>query len=159
MESPLNWRIEPADDVLRIYMVGQMTEQVVLNELLERSEQKIAIDLSEVRRFTSSGIREWVRFITALSEDREVWLERCSVAMVHQLGMIANMAGSAKVRSVMVPYQCPVCDADQEEVLEIAAGTKPAIEIKVDCRSCGDKTEFDDLPDSYLSFLKPTRSA
>lgn len=154
MESPLNWRVEPADDLLRIYLVGQMTEQVVFNELLERPEKKIAVDLSEVRRFTSSGIREWVRFITALSEEREVWLERCSVAMVHQLGMIANMAGSAKVRSVMVPYQCPVCDADQEEVLEVAEGTKPQIRTDVKCRSCGEKTEFDDLPDSYLAFLK-----
>lgn len=155
MESPLKWSIEPVGNELKVYMVGQMTEQVVFTELLERSEQKIAIDLSEVRRFTSSGIREWVLFITALSDDREVWLERCSVAMVHQLGMIANMAGNAKVRSVMVPYQCPVCDADQEEVLAIEEGVMPKIEHEVECKSCGDKTEFDDLPTSYLAFLKP----
>ena len=154
MERPLKWEIDDSGDVLRITMSGQMTEQVVFVELLERTESRIAFDLASVRRFTSAGIREWVKFITTLSDDRTVLLERCSVAMVHQLNMIANMAGHARISSIMVPYQCPVCDNDQEEVLELEKGKKPMIARDVVCTECGEMTEFDDLSESYLSFAE-----
>ncbi len=153
MGSPLKWEIDDSGDILRIKMYGSMTEQVVFTEILERPEERVSLDLSEVRRFTSAGIREWVNFIIPLSAKREVLLECCSTAMVHQLSMIANMAGHARIKSIMLPYQCPDCDSDQEEVLEIDPEVPPEIVEEVTCSECGEMSEFDDLPESYLAFV------
>ncbi len=151
MQDALSWEIEEVGETLKVTLKGDVTESIDFAPLLERPEKNMVFDLEGIRQFTSPGVRLWVHFINDLTKDRRVVLERCSVAVVQQLYMIANMRGDAKIRSIMLPYFCASCEADETKLLDLESGT-PEIKTELPCEKCEGEMEFDDLPESYLSF-------
>lgn len=152
----LTWKIDASgDDVIRIIFIGQVTEDADFTELLKElpPNKRYIVDTHRVRRFDSTGIREWVRFMNRLATPgSDVVLDRCSVPMVQQLNMIANMGGHAKVTSIMVPYYCDACGKNSDKLLIFEPGKDPEIEEEAPCPYCGEMMEFDDLPESYMAF-------
>jgi hypothetical protein len=152
----LTWKLDDSEpDSVRIIFSGLVTEEADFTDLIKAlpTDRRIIIDTHRIRRFDSTGIREWVRFINRVAAPgSDVTLDRCSVPMVLQLNMIANMGGHARVTSLMVPYYCEACGNSAEKLLVIEPGTDPVIAEEAECPSCGEVMEFDDLPESYLAF-------
>ncbi len=151
-----------ADTITLLSLAGTIDEQFDGKKLAASLKGRILVlDLGEVRKISSFGVREWVDFVRAAGERFEsVILVECSPKVVDQLNMVMNFAGSgptaAKVFSFYAPYRCDYCDADRRILLQVdrdfdaIRGMKPP---ERPCPSCGNSEYFDEDPPSYLSYL------
>lgn len=152
----MRWAVESQSSGHVVRISGSITEEADLHALVALGDGgKLRLDLAGVDEINSCGVREWIRFVRRVSETaRDLELVRCSPAIVRQLNMVSNFRGAGKVTSVMLPYYCATCGAEQEQLLDVPAPGSPLqIPPSVPCRNCGGAAEFDDLPDSYMGFV------
>lgn len=152
----LRWQLNEAGGRLTVALVGVLDENADLRPLADLCPgfEDVAIDLSGVRRISSTGVREWIDLMRALDGQCRVALVKCSPASVTQLNLIANFRGTAQVESFIAPYECTGCGAEREVLLEsklarAGVATLPAAE----CSKCGETMELAELPERYLTFL------
>ena len=135
---------------------GDITEEADFAPLLASALTPLVLDLVEVGRINSSGVREWLSFVREIAAaGRPLVLLRCAPAMVHQANMITNFLGGAEVHSVLAPYSCAACDYDHLEEIPTARNeaAPPNIAEQRPCPRCGEIMEFSDLSSHYLAFL------
>jgi len=152
----MRWAVESRENGHMVRISGSITEEADLHALVALGQGKdLRLDLAGVDEINSCGVREWIRFVRRVSETAsDLELVRCSPAIVRQLNMVSNFRGSGRVTSVMLPYYCDACGAEQERYLELGgADAPPEIQETVVCERCGEQAEFDDLPDSYMGFI------
>ena len=119
----------------------------------------ILIDMANVERITSFGVREWLEMMATLdaADETEAYLARCSEAVVTQLSLIRAFAGRAKVVSFEVPFLCDDCGnafvrpIDCTDDAAVILGTEPLMSA---CERCGGNAKLDDDP-AYLAFAAP----
>jgi hypothetical protein len=139
---------------------GVIDEDNELGELVDKIPTGTAvIDLGEIERINSCGVRDWVNWLSKLETNgtRSVLVE-CSPAIVAQINLVNNFTGSGVVKSFYVPYFCPECD--EEKVLLVEAtdmGPPPHEPPTCRCDECDLVMDFDDMPDSYFAFLSNQR--
>jgi anti-anti-sigma regulatory factor len=151
MES-LSVKIENKGDTTLAGLAGEITEDSDFSALLAAAGKTLVLDLADVKRINSTGVREWINFVSALGKNgRKLVLERCSTPIVQQLNMISNFRGNSTIKSVYAPYYCAECDEPHARLIDLSAPL-PDLDAPFACPSCGTDMEFDDLPDSYLSF-------
>ena len=146
----LRWQLEQDGGRLVVSLVGVLDENVDLRPLAAL-EGDLAIDLSGVRRISSTGVREWLDLLRSLEGRARISLIRCSPASVTQLNLISNFRGTAHVESFIAPYDCSGCGCECEVLLTAAlvARGAPAVE----CPDCGTVMDFAELPERYFTFL------
>jgi anti-anti-sigma regulatory factor len=152
--------VQHRGDVSYVKLGGVIDEDNELGELVEKIPPGTAvIDLGEVERINSCGVRDWVNWLSKLeySGSRSVLVE-CSPAIVAQINLVNNFTGNGVVKSFYVPYFCPECD--EEKVLLVEAtdmGPPPHEPPTCRCDECDLVMDFDDMPDSYFAFLANQR--
>src|SRR5262249_58920428 len=85
------------------------------NELTDLTDRIPAgttvIDLGEIERINSCGVRDWVNWLTKVEKGGgRVVLVECSPAIVSQINLVNNFTGQGVVKSFFAPYFCPNCD-------------------------------------------------
>jgi ABC-type transporter Mla MlaB component len=119
--------------------------------------QTLVLDLADIKKISSFGIREWVDFIhTAEKNTQDVVLLECAPKVVDQLNMVANFAGSGKVFSFYAPYRCDYCDSDSYLLMQVDRDWEVIKSMKPPerpCASCGEPEYFDEDPTTYFSFI------
>lgn len=117
----------------------------------------LILDLGDIRKVSSFGIREWVDFITAVGKTAQrIVLVECAPKIVDQLNMVANFAGTGRVYSFYAPYHCDYCDRDDKVLLQVdrdheqVKSMKPAQRA---CASCGEMQYFNEDPVTFFSYL------
>jgi anti-anti-sigma regulatory factor len=117
----------------------------------------LVLDLADISKISSFGIREWVDFINTVQKNtEEIILLECAPKVVDQLNMVANFAGTGKVFSFYAPYRCDYCDSDSRVLMQVdrdwdvIKSMKPA---ERPCGSCGEPEYFDEDPTSYFSYI------
>ena len=168
----LRWQLDQVGGRLTVALVGILDENADLRPLAELRGE-VAIDLSGVRRISSTGVREWIDLMRALDGQCSVALVACSPASVTQLNLIANFRGQAQVESFIAPYECGVCGSEREVLLDAnatartmrpRAGTSTLAERlagaqalpslpALPCAQCGAPMELAEIPERYLTFL------
>ncbi|HEX8113312.1 MAG TPA: hypothetical protein VF516_36530 [Kofleriaceae bacterium] len=139
---------------------GVIDEDNELGDLVDKIPSGTAvIDLGEIERINSCGVRDWVNWLSKLEYNgtRSVLVE-CSPAIVAQINLVNNFTGNGVVKSFYVPYFCPECD--EEKVLLVEAsdmGPPPHEPPTCRCDECDLVMDFDDMPDSYFAFLSNQR--
>lgn len=138
-----------------LHLAGCVDERADLSPLRAANGPVLVLDLAEVRRINSVGVREWIRAMKTIPTDVVVYWDNVSTAMVAQLNMIANFNGHSRVRSFYAPYYCPACDLEQRFLLQVSdvrgGGSPTAPEHS--CAECGGPLEFDDIEEDYLGAL------
>lgn len=154
MTERLHWEIQQQGDVLHVQLQGSIDEDADFAALLGELEksQKLRMDLSQIHRINSCGVREWVNFIRNFPENIQIELEQCSPVVVSQINMISNFLGSAHVLSVQAPFVCDACGQEQNVLLTMEPGKRPTLN-QIACSACGGEMQFDDIEDSYFAFL------
>lgn len=153
MANSLTIKIEKRPAGLWAELMGDITEDSEFSAVLNEKPVLLTLDLGGIKRINSTGVREWINFINALKKNgARVVFERCSVAIVQQMNMIANFAGGAEIHSIFAPYICPSCDSEEAKLIDFRTTPKPDLEAEVKCANCKETMEFDDLPESYLAF-------
>jgi hypothetical protein len=152
MDKSLSMKIENAGGATRASLAGDITEDSEFGPVMNGNADTLILDLGDIRRINSTGVREWIKFVTGVHKaGRKLVLERCSVAIVQQLNMISNFRGSGHVRSILAPYYCENCDAGHLHLVDLEQGT-PELEMSLPCPKCKQPMEFDEVWESYLAF-------
>jgi anti-anti-sigma regulatory factor len=160
MSQKFQHTVQHRGDVSYVKLGGVIDEDNELGELVDKIPNGTAvIDLGEIERINSCGVRDWVNWLSKLETNgtRSVLVE-CSPAIVAQINLVNNFTGSGVVKSFYVPYFCPECD--EEKVLLVEAGDMgppPHEPPTCRCDECDLVMDFDDMPDSYFAFLSNQR--
>ncbi len=156
MSTKFQSSVQHRGDVSYVKLGGVIDEDNELGELVDKIPNGTAvIDLGEIERINSCGVRDWVNWLSKLETNgtRSVLIE-CSPAIVAQINLVNNFTGNGVVKSFYVPYFCPECD--EEKVLLVEAsdmGPPPHEPPTCRCDECDLVMDFDDMPDSYFAFL------
>jgi hypothetical protein len=116
------------------------------------SHKTLILNLAQVRRFSSFGVREWTRAMRSLSQELSMYWLECSPATVAQLNAVANFAGNAVIISVEAPFYCESCRAESSVTCKVERGHIPPLP-QVTCADCGSPMRLEDPPESYFEFL------
>lgn len=118
----------------------------------------LVLDLADIERISSFGIREWVDFIGAVSgKVSSLWFVECAPKVVDQFNMVANFGGSGNLVSFYAPYRCDYCDDDRRRLVQVQAEWEELKTGKLPervCESCGNAEYFDEDPLTFFSFLQ-----
>jgi anti-anti-sigma regulatory factor len=160
MSQKFQATVNHQNDVSYVKLAGVIDEDNELGDLVDRIPSGTAvIDLGEIERINSCGVRDWVNWLSRLEGNKtRVVMVECSPAIVAQINLVNNFTGSGVVKSFFVPYFCPECD--EEKVLLVEAsdmGPPPHEPPTCRCDECDLVMDFDDMPDSYFAFLSNQR--
>ncbi|MFT7621404.1 MAG: anti-anti-sigma regulatory factor [Myxococcota bacterium] len=150
------------EDWTYLRLSGVIDEDNELLGLLDRiTGSRLFVDLIDVERINSCGVRDWVNWLDAVTHDRkDTVLLDCSPAIVAQLNLVENFAARAAVLSVTAPWYCETCDLERTSVLRVAelqASAHPRPDA-LRCEACAGAMAFDDIEDSYFAFLREVRT-
>src|SRR6185503_5763610 len=160
MSQKFQASVQHRGDVSYVKLGGVIDEDNELADLVDKIPSGTAvIDLGEIERINSCGVRDWVNWLGKLEgNNTKVVLVECSPAIVAQINLVNNFTGSGVVKSFYVPYFCPECD--EEKVLLVEAGDMgppPHEPPTCRCDECDLVMDFDNMPDSYFAFLSNQR--
>ncbi len=118
----------------------------------------LIVDLGQVERISSFGVRRWIEFASKLPAGGiALYVVNAPPMMVDQLNMVEGFSGVARVLSVLAPYTCRACGEDrlrlvdlQSEAPIIAEGRAP----EHSCPVCAGKLEFADLPSEFFDYAQ-----
>lgn len=156
MSQKFQAAVHHRDDVSYVKLTGVIDEDNELADLVDKIPPGTAvIDLGEIERINSCGVRDWVNWLGKLEANTtKVVLVECSPAIVAQINLVNNFTGSGVVKSFYVPYFCPECDEEKVLLVEAAdMGPPPHEPPTCRCDECDLVMDFDDMPDSYFAFL------
>lgn len=156
MNPKFHAAVHQRDDVTFVKMGGVIDEDNELTDLTERIQAgTVVIDLGEIERINSCGVRDWVNWLTRLEKGGgRVVLVECSPAIVSQINLVNNFTGQGVVKSFFAPYFCQNCDREKVLLVEAAEmGPTPHRAPTCRCDECDGVMEFDDMEDSYFAFL------
>lgn len=156
ISKALSWTVEERPQSLYVKLVGDIDENADLKALEDELQGCVWIDLADVRRINSAGVREWVNFIRQPPRVESAYLVQCSPTIVNQLNMIYNFKGMATVRTFFAPYICAKCDEEVDILLDVEVHFDDR-DIKripeFSCINCGEQLVFDDIPERYFAFI------
>lgn len=160
MNQKFQAAVHQKDDVTYVKLGGVIDEDNELGELTERIPPGTAvIDLAEIERINSCGVRDWVNWLTRVEkQNTKVVLVECSPAIVAQINLVNNFTGGGVVKSFFAPYFCPNCDREKVllvETSELAGAPHKAPTCR--CDECDGVMDFDDMEDSYFAFLSTSK--
>jgi anti-anti-sigma regulatory factor len=156
MSQKFHAAVHQRDDVTYVKVGGVIDEDNELTELTDKIPGgTVVIDLGEVERINSCGVRDWVNWLGSVEgKGAEVVLVECSPSIVAQINLVNNFTGNGAVKSFYIPYFCPECDAEKVLLSEAAdMGPPPHEPPTCRCDECDSVMDFDDMPDSYFAFL------
>ena len=150
----LNYRVERRSGTTWIALSGNITEAVDF-EPLKRMPAPVVIDLSEVSRINSLGVRAWIYFIRDLEAmGQQLAFARLPPIIVSQMSMVSNFMGTKSlIRSVLAPYLCPTCNNEDLQLIELANGKAVHVSETSTCPKCRSTMEFDDLVAMYTELF------
>jgi len=156
MSQKFQAAVHHREDLSFIKLTGVIDEDNELTELTDKIHgSTVVIDLGEVERINSCGVRDWVNWLGRVeAKNAEIVLVECSPAIVAQINLVNNFTGQGVVKSFYVPYFCPECDEEKVLLSETQEmGPPPHEPPTCRCDECDLVMDFDDMPDSYFAFL------
>jgi hypothetical protein len=151
---PLRAEIAVKNGMRFVALSGSIDENADLQGLFAQLDGDAIMNLRDIERVNSMGVHRWIPLVTAFAAHHRLVFEELSYALVQNANVVANLFGTAHVRSCMAPYFCAHCKDNcsvavtGEEV--VASRYGPPVKR---CAQCGLVMEFDEL-DGYFTFFK-----
>ena len=160
MKVAIRWNIIPGPERTDVSLIGAIDEWADLDVLFDEIPRglPVRIDLSQVSRISSVGVRIWICFIDKLRlHDMAVQLEGCSVVIVRQMNMILQFRGHGFVRSAYAPYYCARCNKEQLRLIDLTADVKVQLHKPLPCPTCGTVLDLDEEEALYTELQAEPR--
>ena len=160
METKFIPTLQAGNGYTYLKLKGILDEDNLLSNLLSQIQGRLLlIDMAEIERINSCGVRDWVNWnnqIQALGI--AVILLRCSPVVVAQANMVTNFAADAFIHSFYAPYVHPDTGEEQSVLLftEEIRKTFPVSAPKI-YNENGEELEFDEFEESYFAFISDPR--
>lgn len=163
MAGKFEAQVQQLESFTHVKLSGIIDEDNELAALASRMRgAQAVIDLSGVRSINSCGVRDWLRWREALqARGLTVVLVECSPAIVASLNCVANFNSGGYIKSFYVPCYCAACDTEKLMLVDTDEFRGEG-EIRAPtcrCDSCDGIMDFDDMEETYFSFLRPTRNS
>ena len=160
MSSKFIPTLQTGNGYTHLKLKGILDEDNLLINLLSQIQGKLLlIDMSEIERINSCGVRDWVNWLNQVQAlGITVILLRCSPTVVSQANMVANFAADAFIHSFYAPYVHPDTGEEQNKLIltEDIRSIKPVKAPKFHDEK-GVELEFDEFEDSYFAFINDPR--
>ncbi len=149
------FRGDAAEGPKVVYIAGNLDEKASFAQLRSEiaGDAEVVLDLGNLERMNSAGVRNWISFARDIPNDMRVVLVRCPVFFVRQISMVSRFLGGTEVGSLYLPFYCEACD-DTDEALYDAAGLSVPLDLREVTCACGEPMAFDEIEENYLRFLK-----
>jgi anti-anti-sigma regulatory factor len=161
LASKFHAAVQRTPEETRIRFGGVVDEDEELGSVLEQIQPgPVVIDLADVERINSLGVRQWIYWISEVERRGGVpVMTRCSRAIMAQINLINNFTGTqGAVRSFYAPYFCETCDREQQLLVDVSDLQGPPYHApRVRCEACDHMMEFDDIEEGYFAFLSRPR--
>jgi anti-anti-sigma regulatory factor/DNA-directed RNA polymerase subunit RPC12/RpoP len=147
VSTALHWQVIPGPGRTKISLAGAIDELADLDALFDEIPPRanVSIDLSQVKRISSVGVRVWICFMEKLKQhEMPAELEGCSVVIVRQLNMISQFRGHGVLRSAYAPYYCARCNKEQLRLIDLHADVAAQLHKPMLCPTCGSEIELDE---------------
>lgn len=157
MEARSSARIRNGEGYSYVSLRGVIDEDNKLASLREQLTGEVVIlDLAEVERINSYGVRDWVNWLNDLKAGgHRLVMVRCSTAIIAQANMVTNFCAGALIVSFHAPYYDPSADKAVDRLLSVEEflGKAPYKAPTFYDEHSGEELEFDDFEESYFSFI------
>ena len=143
----MRWNIVRTPERTDVALVGAIDEWADLDMLFDELPRSVPvrIDLAQVNRISSVGVRIWICFVDKLRlHDMAVLLEGCSVVIVRQMNMILQFRGHGIVRSAYAPFYCARCNKEQLRLIDLTADVATQLHKPLPCPTCSTLLELDE---------------
>jgi DNA-directed RNA polymerase subunit RPC12/RpoP/anti-anti-sigma regulatory factor len=147
VSTVLHWQVIPGPGRTKISLAGAIDEFGDLDALFDEipPRSKVSIDLSQIKRISSVGVRIWICFMEKLQQhEMEAEIEGCSVVIVRQLNMISQFRGHGVLRSAYAPYYCARCNKEQLRLIDLSADVAAQLHKQMICPTCSSEIELDE---------------
>ncbi|MEC8024529.1 MAG: hypothetical protein VX223_11380 [Myxococcota bacterium] len=151
----MSFRIETEkldDYTLLVRPIGAISGDSDLSGLIPKSSARVILDLANISRIDSLGVREWIRAMQSSGDSQTIVWERVSPAMSSQVGMITNFVGRGSVASFILPWWCQACGNEHTTDVEAQALKRSGLESP-ECPKCGATMMLDELDEGYIDAL------
>jgi hypothetical protein len=140
-----------------VVVSGTIDEQADLVGALSELSGAVELNMRDVWRINSSGVRAWLEAIRLLSQRADLTFIECPPVFVEQLSMVHGLLGAGRIESFYVPMICPACGEEKLELLHAARGNAGCSDWlpRVSCPECNTPLELDDLPEKYEFLFGP----
>ena len=138
------------DTESKVVLIDGIIDQSFDNKKIQIPEgiETLSIDLLKLSYINSYGIREFILWLNALSNNRQIFYVNCPVSFVHQANMVAGIIKSnVMIQSFFAPYFNE--QEDKEENILLHA--KDIINLKMPSQT---NLVFDWDEKSFLLFLE-----
>jgi hypothetical protein len=152
---PVTWRCDETSPPVYT-LAGILDETANLQELAAHLVGPAVLDLRDVRRISSAGTRNWLTLMRRIPSQKLV-LRACSRAVVEQMNMLLDFTGAAKVESVVVPFECPNCQHNENVLAPVAELRRQLVQGPPQgpaCSECRTQMTLTEDPDGYFMFLR-----
>ena len=160
MESKFIPTLQAGNGYTYLKLKGVLDEDNLLANLLSQIQGRLLlIDMAEIERINSCGVRDWVNWLNQIQAlGVAVILLRCSPVVVSQANMVANFAADAFIHSFYAPYVHPDTGDEQSVLLftEDIRQNQPIRAPKIYSDN-GEELEFDEFEESYFAFINDPR--
>ena len=160
MESKFIPTLQAGNGYTYLKLKGILDEDNLLANLLSQIQGRLLlIDMAEIERINSCGVRDWVNWLNQIQAlGIVVILLRCSPSVVSQANMVTNFASDAFIHSFYAPYVHPDT-GDEQSVLLFTEDLRQNQPIKAPkiFNEDGEELEFDEFEESYFAFINDPR--
>lgn len=141
-----------------VKVVGVIDENADLTPLSGLRAPNVRIDMSDVRRINSFGVRSWINALREIPESVTLEFVECPPPVIDQCNMVYGFLGHGRPVSFYAMMVCDACDEEIDKLFDTEAcralgGKLP----RTSCPNCGSDMEVDDIEEQYLSFLNDSR--
>jgi DNA-directed RNA polymerase subunit RPC12/RpoP len=149
----LEIRSGPQPGVWLVRASGVIDESFDWNQIVKSVRGITVFDFDGVARITSYGVREWMIAMGELQGS--CFFVRCRPALVSQFNIVRNFAGRGQLVSFYAPYVCSSCGKEFELLMDRRYQRPiPVLALhEVKCPACGAIAEFDDIPETFFSYI------
>jgi len=159
MESKLIPTLQVGNGYTYLKLRGVLDEDNPLANLLSQIQGRLLlIDMAEMERINSCGVRDWVNWLNQIQAlGLQVILLRCHPSVVAQANMVTNFAAEAFIHSFFAPYVHPET-GEEQNVLLFTEELRQSRPIKAPTIfDNGEELEFDEFEESYFAFVSDPR--
>lgn len=139
-----------------ILFSGILDETAILEKLDLKKFAAVEIDLKNIERVTSSGLRLWRMWISTLDQSKKYSIQNCCKTFVNQANLIARLIPKwMDVKSVELPYFCEKCSDLFAIVIQLNPSNSAPNDVDetAPCPKCGRAAELDVDPVKYFRFF------
>ncbi len=137
--SSLNITTRDADKTQFMILDGFIDEKALLPTIPPGVEELI-LDLGDVQRINSMGVRLWIDWLRAVKETNpnlKLILDRCPRVFLGQAGIVMGLIPkNSEIRTICAPYFCERCDTEQTKLIELKILVEKKTQQAVLCATC-----------------------